>query len=254
MLFDCLALLISLVAAYIAQLPKKKNEFQYGYSKIETITGLFNGVFLVFISYDILCESVERIFEPVKINDGGLVTISVLGLGINLIGLYLFHDHHHGHSHDCSGHDHHHSNENLSSIYLHVMADALGSVGVIISSVLIKYYNLPIADPVCSVLISVLIFASVMPLIKSSTETLLLKSPEVISGNYDTIVKQIEKIPDVQGVKQIQSWVLRGDNVHAAIVEVKVGSQVTDLYQVGEQAAHVLSKYSVREVSVIASS
>lgn len=101
MLFDCLALMIGLVASYIAQLPVKKNEFQAGYSKIETITGLFNGVFLMFISYDILCESIQRIFEPVKIYDEGLIPISVIGLIINLIGLYFFHDHHgHDHSHN----------------------------------------------------------------------------------------------------------------------------------------------------------
>ena len=54
----------------------------------------------------------------------------------------------------------------MYGIYLHILADALGSVGVIISSILIKYYDLQIADPICSSVISVLIFASVVPLIK----------------------------------------------------------------------------------------
>lgn len=53
-------------------------------------------------------------------------------------------------------------------MFLHILADALGSVGVIISSLLIKYYGWYIADPICSVIISVLIFVSVIPLIKST--------------------------------------------------------------------------------------
>jgi Co/Zn/Cd efflux system component len=67
---------------------------------------LFNGIFLVFISYNILCESVERIFEPIKIEDDGLITVSVLGLIVNGIGLVFFHEFHH-HGEECShGHSH----------------------------------------------------------------------------------------------------------------------------------------------------
>ena len=73
---------------------------------------------------------------------------------------------------------------------MHVLADALGSVGVIISSVLIKYYDIQIADPICSSIISILIIFSVAPLIKSSSETLLLKSP--VSKEYNRIISQIE--------------------------------------------------------------
>ena len=201
MLFDCLALLIGLIAAYLAQLPTKDNEFAYGYGKVETLSGLFNGVFLVFISYNILCESIERLFEPVRVGGEGLIAVSVLGLIVNAVGLIFFHDFRHGgecshshhdhhalpisqdedqdaaedeghgkgdhHHHDHVNHDHSHSsNSNLQGIYLHVLADALGSVGVIVSSVLVKFYGLQMADPICSALISVLIFASVVPLIK----------------------------------------------------------------------------------------
>ena len=70
---------------------------------------MFNGIFLVFISYNILCESVERIFEPIKIEDDGLITVSVLGLIVNGIGLVFFHEFHH-HGEECShGHSHAHA-------------------------------------------------------------------------------------------------------------------------------------------------
>lgn len=67
MLFDCVALFIGLVASYISQLKDIDKLYTYGYGRIETISGLFNGIFLIFISYNIFCESVERIFEPIKI-------------------------------------------------------------------------------------------------------------------------------------------------------------------------------------------
>ncbi len=91
--------------------------------------------------------------------------VSTLGFGVNLIGLFFFHDHH-DHHHGGDGHHHHdHDNENMYGVFLHVLADTLGSVGVIFSSVLVKYYDLYIADPICSFIISLMILASSIPFI-----------------------------------------------------------------------------------------
>lgn len=117
---------------------------------------------------------------------------------------------HHEHSSDCShdhGHDHkhehnhdHHHNENIYGVFLHILADALGSLGVIISSLLIKYFGWYIADPICSIAISILIFISVIPLIRSSAETLLLKSPVRITLHYDKIMAKLSKLGKVESL------------------------------------------------------
>jgi len=62
----------------------------------------------------------------------------------------------------------------MKGVFLHVLADTLGSVGVIISSLLIQYYGWLIADPICSMFIAILVFASVLPLLRDSTQSLLL--------------------------------------------------------------------------------
>ena len=113
MLFDCMALLIGLVASYIAQLKRVDNEYTFGYSKVETLSGLFNGIFLIFISYNIFMESIERLFEPIHVHDEGLLEVAVIGLVVNLIGIYFFHDFKQG-DHQCShdhGTGHHHNHE-----------------------------------------------------------------------------------------------------------------------------------------------
>jgi zinc transporter 5/7 len=63
MLFDCTALLIGLIASYVAKMPPNK-KYTYGYGRVETMSGLFNGIMLVNMAFNIFCESVERIFEP----------------------------------------------------------------------------------------------------------------------------------------------------------------------------------------------
>lgn len=64
-----------------------------------------------------------------------------------------------------------------TGVFLHVLADTLGSVGVIISTILIRQFGWLIADPICSLFIAVLIFFSVIPLLKDACEVLLLRTP-----------------------------------------------------------------------------
>ena len=65
----------------------------------------------------------------------------------------------------------------FSGVFLHVVADTMGSVGVIVSSILIEHFGFFIADPLCSLFIAVLIFLSVLPLLQESSQVLLLRTP-----------------------------------------------------------------------------
>ena len=78
-----------------------------------------------------------------------------MGLIINLIGLAFFHED------ENDGPQ----NDNITGLFLHVLADTLGSVGVLVSCYLIKNYDMEIADPICALVVSVMIFVSVMPLL-----------------------------------------------------------------------------------------
>ncbi|KAJ2466757.1 hypothetical protein EV174_006489, partial [Coemansia sp. RSA 2320] len=171
MLFDCMALAIGLIAAVMSKWPPSES-FTFGYDRIEILSGFSNGVFLMLISVSIFFEAIERLIHPPEMNTHRLLLVSFGGLVVNLFGMAAFgHHHHHGshggggcshsqenhehghhdHSHDHSHdhhdhHDHSHSHshghehrrsQNMQGVFLHVMADTLGSVGVIISTLLI---------------------------------------------------------------------------------------------------------------------
>ncbi|KAL1838094.1 hypothetical protein VTJ49DRAFT_3025 [Mycothermus thermophilus] len=187
MFFDCVALAVGLFAAVASKWPPSER-FPYGFGKIETLSGFCNGVFLILISVEIMTEAVERIYEgreTKRLGDHG---------GCN--GHAHSHDHH-GHSHDEKKHDHghahshsHHShdNENMHGIYLHVLADTLGSAAVIASTILTHFWRWPIWDPLASFLIALLILLSALPLVRSSARRLLLTvPPEVEYGLRDTL-------------------------------------------------------------------
>jgi zinc transporter 5/7 len=99
MLSDNISLIVALAASYIAASKGADGIYTYGYSRVETLSGLFNGIFLVFVAAEVLSESVERIYEPQHIESGSLLLVSFLGLLVNMVGLVFFHDHAHGHGH-----------------------------------------------------------------------------------------------------------------------------------------------------------
>ncbi len=108
MLSDCFSLLVALYAAFIGMSLKADKEYTYGYGRAEVLSGLFNGVFLIFVAFNVFIESIERIYEPQQVIGSNLLLVSVLGLGVNVVGLVFFHEHAHGHSHGDGGCSHSH--------------------------------------------------------------------------------------------------------------------------------------------------
>ena len=104
--------------------------------------------------------------------------------------------HHHNHGH----HHHHHDNSNMHGIFLHILADTLGSVAVVISTLLIHFFGWSGFDPLASCLIAILIFASAIPLVTSSAKTLLLSVPE------DTEFDLREALAGISGLRGVSGY------------------------------------------------
>ena len=119
------------------------------------------------------------------------------------------HEHEHDHEHNenkeekihkkehKNEHDHHHhehKNENIYAIYIHILADTLGSVAVLISSFLVKYYKLYISDPICSLFISAMIIFSTIPVLKNASMVLLHIPNNKISKKKKKIEQSIRNI------------------------------------------------------------
>eukprot|EP00826_Nyctotherus_ovalis_P039734 TRINITY_DN3839_c0_g1_i9.p1 TRINITY_DN3839_c0_g1~~TRINITY_DN3839_c0_g1_i9.p1 ORF type:complete len:348 (-),score=55.72 TRINITY_DN3839_c0_g1_i9:52-1095(-) len=323
MFFDCSALVLSLLASYFASFPPSER-FSYGYGRIEVLSGLTNCVFLVFVALSIVMESVERLMNPQVIHSDRLLTVAVLGLLVNLVGIAFFHshshEHHHHHSHDkeetelksmekskdaniehaeheayaveaniteckvekyhyheethaerhhedhnhnehheqhehCEHHEHH-ENENLSGVFLHILADALGSVGVIISSALIKYFDLLIADSICSLIISGLILMSIVPLFKSTLSVLILHAPKEVKENLEAIGAEILSLKNVCECTQLRIWRFRKNELVASL-KIEVDSHCSRselLLKLKSLLAHKGIVHSTIEIQQISSS
>jgi cation diffusion facilitator family transporter len=120
---------------------------------------------LFFISIFLFFESIFRLFKNEKIEGESIFIIAIFGLIINVMGVIYFHQ---KHDHD------HNFDENIYAIYIHMIVDSIGSIFIIISSLMIKFFDLYFFDTISSILVSIIIFISSFILIKKSFFILLL--------------------------------------------------------------------------------
>ncbi|XP_063239131.1 proton-coupled zinc antiporter SLC30A5-like [Bacillus rossius redtenbacheri] len=191
MLFDCSALVLGLLAAVLAR-RKPSKTFSYGYGRAEELSGFVNGLLLLVVSLVVLWEAASRLLDPPRISTRRLLAVSTAGLCVNLVGIVAFRHSHSSHQHSHGSHGHSH-NANMEGVFLHVLADTLGSVGVIVSSLLIDQLGWYVADPICSLFIASLIFLSVLPLLRRSAAVLVLSAPAELRQRVPTVLEQVRQ-------------------------------------------------------------
>ena len=258
---DVLALLIGYYTLHITN--REKNDIQtYGWSRSEVIGALINCVFLLSTCFNITLEAIHRLtdIDEIKYTLGNetdkLLIVAAVGLFINIIGLFIFsHGHSHGHSHSHS-HSHTHSptnsNLNVQAVFMHVLGDALGSIGVIISGLIIKYCEGDIrfiSDPLCSFFIVFIIIFNTLPIFKNSYHILLQSTPNDI--NIQEIQQHLQNIPDIISSHDLHVWQLNTDRIlatmHIIIQSNKTSQQITDIL---DQVKLYLHKINIHDSTI----
>uniref|UniRef100_A0A2I3HZQ2 Zinc transporter n=1 Tax=Nomascus leucogenys TaxID=61853 RepID=A0A2I3HZQ2_NOMLE len=273
MLFDCSALVMGLFAALMSRW-KATRIFSYGYGRIEILSGFINGLFLIVIAFFVFMESVARLIDPPELDTHMLTPVSVGGLIVNLIGICAFshahshahgasqgschssdHSHsHHMHGHSDHGHGHSHGsagggmNANMRGVFLHVLADTLGSIGVIVSTILIEQFGWFIADPLCSLFIAILIFLSVVPLIKDACQVLLLRLPPEYEKELHIALEKIQKIEGLISYRDPHFW-RHSASIVAGTVHIQVTSDVLE-QRIVQQVTGILKDAGVNNLTI----
>lgn len=274
MFFDCTGLLAGLVASVITKW-KANDKYSYGYVRAEILAGFVNGLFLLFISFFLMSEAVERAIEPPEVKHERLFIVSVLGLLVNLVGVYAFqhghghshgggsHGHSHGgshnHSHTSNSHNHSHdhnididngghNSQIMKGVFLHILADTLGSVGVIISTVLMQTFGWMIADPICSLFIAILIAISVLALIKDSIMILMQRQPLALDNILPQCYQKVISLAGVYSVQEPHFWTLCSD-FYVGALKLEVSKTVDPKYVVSHTQM-IFASVGVRQLYV----
>ncbi|MGQ9495859.1 MAG: cation diffusion facilitator family transporter [Thermoanaerobaculaceae bacterium] len=232
-LTDAFALGLSLIALLIM---KKPPDFRatYGYHRIGLLAALINGVSLVIIAIFIFIEAYKRFHAPPEINSSVMLSIAAAGLFGNLIMAWIL------------GHKHH--DLNIKSAWLHVLGDAISSVGVITAGLIIKITGWMLADIIASGIVGCMIIIGGVKVIKEALWILLELSP--MGFNAESLAKAISEIHGVLNTHDVHIWSI-GHGVPAFSAHVQVADhRISEADIIRNKIEHLLSDMGIKHAVI----
>jgi cobalt-zinc-cadmium efflux system protein len=187
---DLFALGLSLLAVRLAAFPATDRR-TYGWHRAEIFASLFNGFSLIFITVGILYEAGGRLLHPEAVKSMEMFLIASIGLVMNLVAARFLH----GHSHE---------DLNVRSAFLHVLGDAIASVGVIIGGVIIYFTHWYLLDSLISVGIAIIIAFGSLRILREAGHILLEGVPRHV--DVQSVVEKMQRVQGVNTVHHLHVW------------------------------------------------
>ena len=216
MLTDAGALGLSLFSAWIALRPASPRK-TYGYQRWEILAALINGAALFGIATWVILEAIQRIHHPQPIRAQLFLIVAAGGLLVNLISLAILHGIRKG-------------NLNTRGAYLHVLGDALGSVGALGAAGIILLTGWTLADPIVSIALALLILIGAWRLLRESTDILLEGVPGHVS--MAEVQRRMLGVAGVTAVHDLHVWTVTSGMVamsgHAIVPRLDTHPEVLD--------------------------
>jgi cobalt-zinc-cadmium efflux system protein len=211
MFTDSAALAVSLAAIRIGKRPADSNR-TFGYYRFEILAAAFNAMLLFAVAIYILYEAYQRLHNPPEIQSGTMLMVASFGLVVNLVSMRLL----------SSGKD---SSLNVKGAYLEVWSDMLGSIGVIIGALVIRYTGWTWVDSVIAVAIGLWVLPRTWTLLKASMNVLLEGVPEGLG--IAEVKDAIAGVPGVASVHDLHVWSITSGKA-SLTVHVVQGTAVAD--------------------------
>jgi cobalt-zinc-cadmium efflux system protein len=219
MLSDNLSIVLALGAIWLARRPSTPRR-SFGYRRAEILAAFVNGLALVLVGVWIVIEAVRRLDDPPDVLGGWMLLVALGGLAVNLTAAGIL---------QRSGRE----TLNVEAAFRHVLADLLGSVGVIVAALLVLFTGWEAADPVVSLVIAALIVWSAWGILRDSTSILMEATPSGIDAL--ALERSIAQMPGVTNVHDLHVWTItsgfdalsahvlvsRGDDCHARRREIE---------------------------------
>lgn len=192
MLSDNVSIALALVAIVLSRRPSTPRR-TYGFKRAEVLAALANGVALVVLALWIFYEAVQRFGDPPEVLGGWMLAVGALGIGVNVgAGGILIR----GRGESL----------NVEAAFRHVLADLLGSLGVVAAALVIVVTGWVEADPLVSVVIGVLVLASSWTILRDSTSILLEAAPRGIDTR--AVGERLAAAPGVVEVHDLHIWTI----------------------------------------------
>lgn len=190
MMTDAAALLIALLAIKIGSRPADERR-TFGYRRLEILAAAFNAILLFLVAIYIFIEAIERFRDPPPVQSWGMLAVAAIGLVVNLVSMRLL----------MSGKE---ASLNVKGAYLEVWADMIGSVGVILAALAIRFTGWAWIDPLVAVAIGLWVLPRAWVLLRDTMNVLLEGVPRGLAlGNIRASIAAVE---GVAGLHDLHVW------------------------------------------------
>ncbi|MFJ3582501.1 cation diffusion facilitator family transporter [Streptomyces sp. NPDC090127] len=189
---DAVGLAMALLAIHFANRPPTENR-TYGFARAEILAALANCLLLLGVGTYLLYEAVQRFIEPAETKGGVAIMFALIGLVANMVSLSLL----------VRGQK---ESLNVRGAYLEVLADALGSVTVIVSAGIILATGWQYADPIASILIGLMIVPRTVKLLRETLDVLLESAPKGV--DMAEVRAHVLALPGVEDVHDLHAWTI----------------------------------------------
>ena len=236
MLSDAVSLGIGLLAFTLGE---KTANFSktYGYKRLEILAAVFNGGTLLFISIYIFFEAYRRFSEPPEVASTGMLIIAIIGLLVNILVAWILMR---GNKED---------NLNLKAAFIHVIGDLLGSVGAVAAALCIMLFGWGWADPLASILVSVLVLISGWRITRDAVHILMEGTPQNIE--MAEIIRIFEQTDQIEKVHDLHVWsITSGQNALSCHAVVNGDLTITESQKILQQIEHQLNHEGIGHVTI----
>lgn len=232
---DAVAIVITYIALRLSKKPQTI-KYTFGLKRAEIIAAVVNASTLIIISFFLIREAIERLYNPNEITGSLMLIVAVVGFIPNVIGALLL----------KKGSE---KNINIRAAYFHLVSDAVSSIAIIIGAVFIIFYKVNWVDPVLTILIALYILVEAYKILKESIDILMMSNTEEI--DLEEIKKIVENIPGVKNIHHIHLWKLNDSDTHfeahIEVVDMNV-SKTSDIQKLISAELH--KRYSINHTTL----
>jgi cobalt-zinc-cadmium efflux system protein len=231
------ALVIGLAAIIIARKPPCHHQ-TFGLYRAEVLAAFINGLFLIVVVGLIVYEAILRLLHPIEILGLEMLFIAFIGLAVNVASIMILKGSHK-------------ENLNIRSVFYHMFADAISSVGIVIAALVIMYTNWTFIDPFVSIGISVIILFWAWGVLKDSTRILLETAPKGL--DIDMISDDLKNnFSEIRELHNAHLWSITPDmlvfSAHVQIDPSKIKEKQEDV--ISKINDYLLKKYNIIECTI----
>ena len=234
-LSDVASLIISLIGMKLAQKAATLT-YTYGYKKASILASFINSVLLFVVVFNIFKEAIERFDAPPEVGGKVIIITALIGVVINTLSAFLFYK---GQKDDI----------NIRGAFLHLLVDAIVSVGVVISGIFIYYTNWNILDIIISVIIAIVILMTTWGLFKESLKLTLDGIPKGI--DLEKIKSLMNNFKGIKSVHHIHIWAISSTtNALSAHIVLDNNYSLNELMNIKSKLKHELQHKNIQHITL----